>query len=604
MSKCKLSDGAEIFCREWQPENPNGEVVLLLHGVESHAEWFDETAQNLLRCGFAVFAYDRPGWGHSDGAAGDLTAYAVALRQLEEIGNALRKKHSRLHLAGLSWGGMFAAYAALRRGLLFDSVALIAPGICPRRHGLGWLGGVKTLFRLATGNRRAATPLLFTPSDFTTRRDKAAYIQGDTWRNHDITASFAVETFKMRRFIRENIAARRLPPATLLLAQNDAIIDNTATRECFAPTAVEVVEVPQAAHSLVFEAPATVAQKIAETAARRPRTGKKIAVLGAGAVGGYLGGALALGGNDVTLIARQASADAVQKNGLLLKVGASERRVKENLRATTTVANEVFDLLIVAVKSYDTEAALAALCEKIPATTTIVSVQNGVGNEEKIAGLLPQNQVFGGVVVIHAQATAPGEITVRSDRCGLAVGRDLAGVAATPARQAAFDEMVEIFRAALGLEIAAAPSVAAVKWSKLAMNAAFNAVNAVSGLSPRQMINDPRYGPLSMRALQETFAVMRAADIAAVKIPNFNAPVVEKICRLPNAAVVWLNKLAAKFRDEEAVSSMRQDLQKGSTRTEIAAINGAVAALGERVNVPTPANRELCALVEKVSSGQ
>ena len=126
----RLSTGQELFTREWQPQDKARGVVLCLHGVESHSEWFEEVAAELARRGLAAFAFDRPGWGRSAGVRGHLAAYADAVRQVAEVASTLRERYAEVHLAGLSWGGLLALYVALRRGPLFDALTLIAPGIC------------------------------------------------------------------------------------------------------------------------------------------------------------------------------------------------------------------------------------------------------------------------------------------------------------------------------------------------------------------------------------------------------------------------------------------------------------------------------------------
>lgn len=596
MATVKLADGSEVFCREWVPGQANGEAVLLLHGVESHSGWFDEVAPLLTRAGFAVFAYDRPGWGQSAGVPGHLFSYADELARLEALARALRLKHSRLHLAGMSWGGMFAAYAALRAGVLFDSVTLIAPGICAR-EGVGAFGALKAAGAVLTRDWLATVPLDINAAHFTTRPEKQAEIMADPHRTKRVSAAFCFETLKMRRFIREHAGKRALPPTSLLLAEHDQIIDNTATLELFAGAReVTSEEVARAAHSLVFEAPEKCAAAIALAAARAESRapGRKVAVLGAGAVGSFVGGMLALGGARVTLVAREKQVAAVNRDGLKLRVGGAERIVKDNLRAVTEL-DEAPELLLITVKSFSLEAALAGLQGKIGRDTVIVSLQNGIGNELKIRTAFPDNRVYAGVICAYLDFPEPGTVVCADDRIGLGVGSfdgDAAGL----------EEVADWLRASR-MEVATAVDGLALKWSKLLLNVAFNALNAVTGLATDRIMADKRYGRLAARALKEAFAVMRAEGIRPVDLPGYPVKTLEKICRLPVPLVARALAFGTR-KATRAVSSMQQDLRRGRGLTEIDELNGVIVRLAENHGLDAAANRELCALVrEKCAVG-
>lgn len=587
----------KTFYREWLPEKSvdNHEVVLCLHGVESHSEWFNDVALALAERGFAVFAYDRAGWGQSAGLAGDLSSYTQAINQLCEIVNQLREKYTRVHLVGLSWGAMFALYTTLRRVILFDSLTLIAPGICPKQ-GVGFWAGVKIAAYLLTRQFRQTVPLNIDLTHFTNVAEKTAYLINDKYRTKNITAGFAWETLKMRKFCHEFCGRRAMPPSLLLLAGDDKIIDNTATRALFFRTSTEVEEIPFTAHSLVFECPERVANaisRLAQISKDHLLQPKKIAVLGAGAVGSFIAGMLALGGNNVTLIGRDAQVDAINRDGLLLKIGGAMRKItaRENLIATTKY-NELksADLLIIAVKSFSTASALAQIAPYISPSTVIVGLQNGIHNEEKIATQFPNNPRFAGVISAYLDYPNNGVVECADDKIGLAIGGD-------DNHNAKLSDVAAWLRTSR-IEVVAYPSARSVKWSKLMLNVAFNALNAATGLSAGQIMAHPEYGNLAAQALKEAFAVMRAEQVIAVDLPNYPVRKMEKLCYLPTKIVAKILAFSTRGA-QKTISSMRQDLRKKSPHTEIDDLNGTIVAYAEKHNLPATANRQLCKMVRE-----
>ncbi len=589
-----LNPDENVFTRLW-PVPGAHDVVLCLHGVESHSEWFDELGAQLQRQGLACFAYDRSGWGQSPGSRGHLDSYDDALGQLEKIATRLRAQYDRVHLAGLSWGGMLAMYAALRRGILFESVTLIAPGILPQID-LHLLQKLRVAKSVLSSSKHELVPLALKVDHFTARKDKAEYIQNDPHRTRNVSASFCFESLKMRTFIKQNIGRRGIPPTQVLLAGRDAMIDNYATESLLAQANATIRHYPGAAHSLVFEDPSGVARDIAEMvqSSKIQPTGKHVVVMGAGAVGSAVGGVLALAGNSVTLVGRQAHVDAVNTDGLKIKLGHGTRTVKSHLIAVTNPAaiSAQADLIIFAVKSFDTDAALQQVKPLVGYNTILMSLQNGIGNDKRIAETFPHQTILCGAICAYLDFAAPGEIHWTTDRGGV-MGGVVQGdgpVAAAVWRTIFSRAMIET-----GLH---SKNPAGVKWSKLMLNVAFNALNAVTGLPTAEILAHPEYGMLAVRALKEGFAVMRGMGIAPVDLPGYPVRKMARLCRLPAGCVrPVLAKITA--RETKTVSSMAQDFRRKRGLTEIDEINGAVAEAGKSCGVATPANDQLCRMVEE-----
>jgi len=600
----QLSDGRILQALAWDPPAPAERAVLLLHGVESHAAWFAEVAEPLAAQGLAVRAFDRAGWGASPGLRGHLASYRDAVREVVEVATALRAEFSEVHLAGLSWGGLLALYVTLRRGALFDSLTLIAPGICSHTRLSAWQD-LRVAAGVLAGGAGVMIPLPIRAEEFTRRADRLAYIQSDPARVRAVSAAFCLETLKMRRFVAEHAARRGLPPAQALLAGEDSITDNARTRTLLAPARMAVREYANAAHSLVFEAPEGVAAEIASLAgsARSVPEPAHVVVMGAGAVGSLVGGLLALAGHRVTLIARRAHCEAVQQQGLCLRVGEGERRVRGSLSAVETPAAVGLpaDLVILAVKSFDTDAALAALQPLVEPATAILSLQNGVANEPRIVDAFPGHTILAGAICAYVEFSRPGEIVWADDQGGLA-GALVHGEEREARR------IWERILPCTGLEARYCDPDGAgctamwqrVKWSKLMLNLAFNALNGVTGLATPAILAHPRYGSLAVRALQEGFRVMRRLAIGPVDLPGYPVTQMARLAELPVTVVRRL--LAWKTAAQASgASSMRQDLLRGRAATEIDAINGAVVRAGASCGVSTPANQELCAMVAQAA---
>lgn len=596
-------DGVPVFCREWQPQQPADQVFILMHGVESHSDWFAPLAQELTARGYAVFAYDRPGWGSSEGLPGHLGAYADELGRLETLVTALRQKHRRVHLAGLSWGGMFAFYAALRRGMLFDSVSLIAPGICPRAD-LPMTDKLRVAAGIIARDPLTSVPVPINPEHFTKDPKWAGYILTDAQRTKRVTAGFCFETLKMRKFCAEKVNKRRVPPCALLLAGEDKIIDNPATRALMGGRPDMLVrEFPGKEHSLIFECPAQTAETLCENARRADvapanpaaEAGvKHVVVLGAGAVGSMVGALLANGGCPTTLIGRKAHVEAVNARGLRLRLGKGERHLHDHLCAVESAAEiaHTADLLIVTVKSFDTEISLAAAKNLVGPKTVILSLQNGVGNEAKIAAAFPEHTILAGAICAYLEFASPGEVAWTDDRGGLAVGL-------YSGSRAEAEDAAGLLRRS-GLEVDFVAAGARVKWSKLLLNTAFNALNAATGLPTAEILAHEEYGRLAVLALREGFAVLAAQGIEPCNLPGYDVRRIRMVCRLPAGAARRIMALAT-AKEKKTVSSMRQDVQRGRGLTEIDEINGAIVAAGKAAGIPTPANERLCAMVR---SGQ
>jgi 2-dehydropantoate 2-reductase len=301
---------------------------------------------------------------------------------------------------------------------------------------------------------------------------------------------------------------------------------------------------------------------------------RRVAVLGAGAVGSFFGARLARAGSVVTLIGRPEHAEAIRRDGLSVQQGGGEWRAQV-AAATDPAAAADADLVLVTVKSPDTAAAARTLAPFLRPDARVISLQNGVDNAARIAAELPQ-AVYAAVVYVGVHMDGPGRIrhTGRGDLViglprALALRGDAAGDVAA----------IAALFAAAEVPCVPSPDIDAVLWTKLTQNCALNAISAVGQANYGRMATIPAVRSIVELAVRESAAVARADGVAL----DADALV----------AATW-NLVAAMPQQH---SSTAQDLARGKV-TEIDALNGFVARRGAELGIPTPVNATLHALVK------
>ena len=300
----------------------------------------------------------------------------------------------------------------------------------------------------------------------------------------------------------------------------------------------------------------------------------QIAVVGAGAVGGYFGGMLARAGAPVVLIGRPAFVEAVTKNGLLLDTV----QFKETVRVAAAADLEAVrgaQVVLLCVKTVDTQATARALAPLLDATPVVVSMQNGVDNAEQIraaSGL----DALGAVVYVAASVPQPGRIK-HVGRGDLVVGP----------RDRRTEQIAALFeRACVPCRIS--DNIEGELWTKLIWNCALNAVSALGRAKYGQIVASDDARKVVETLVYEVLAVARAA--------NIHPPGLED----PKAALAGAFKIAGQMSG--ALSSTGQDMLRGK-RTEIDSLNGYISRRGAELGVPTPVNHALYTLV-KLAEGR
>lgn len=589
-----------IFTREWLPEETPRGGFFCLHGMESHSGWFNDLALQLNALGWAVTACDRPGWGKSPGPAGHLASYRDVLARTGSLAQKVRGKFGSAHLVGMSWGGLAALYFGLRCGWMVDSLGLLAPGLATR-ESLPLTQKVKTAYALFNGDLRATFESEFSPAVFSDDRDIQEYIAADSHRLKKVSASFCLETVKMRAFIKQNAGKRKLPGALCLLAQNDRMIDSAAVEDICRRAGAAVEVVPDSTHVLALEKPEEVARRLSENAERaeaaRRGARSRVWVVGGGSVGGLVGSLLSFAGHEVGVLVKPRQLQEQNGGDYTLSNLDCWRTTDSRLKAVASTEDLPSDpaLVVLAVKSFDTALALQSLRGHVPPSAVLMSLQNGLSNEEAVVRVFPEHAAAAGVICTSLELTAPGSVLWPDDRGGMA--------AAAYAGDA--DRIRETVLGILpdtGMEcdwIDGPEAAQRLKWSKLMLNIAFNALNSVTGLSSGAILRDERYSELAISALREGFAVMDRLQLRPVDLPGFMVQKLRLVVKGPRALAEKLLAWQAS-RSVETAFSMRQDIQNRRQRTEIDELNGAVVRYGDELGVDVEANRELCRLVQEI----
>ncbi|MBL9211600.1 MAG: 2-dehydropantoate 2-reductase [Opitutaceae bacterium] len=298
-----------------------------------------------------------------------------------------------------------------------------------------------------------------------------------------------------------------------------------------------------------------------------------MAVVGAGAVGGYFGGMLARAGVPTMFIGRPNFVAAVERNGLRLDTLNFNATIAVAASTELSAAREA-DLVLFCVKTTDTDATARALAPFLAPGCTVLSLQNGVENADRISAIIGR-PAYPAAVYLAAAATAPGVVT-HTGRGDLILG---------PAR----DQLHSIARLwqSAGVGCVVSDRIQDQLWEKLICNCALNAISALSDLTYGAIGEDDAAWEVAVRVIEEAMAVARAAGIQPTRMEG------------TEAAMATVRQLTRQIA--AAHSSTALDLRKGK-RTEIDALNGYLARRGHELGVPTPVNRTLWALVRAAES--
>jgi 2-dehydropantoate 2-reductase len=301
----------------------------------------------------------------------------------------------------------------------------------------------------------------------------------------------------------------------------------------------------------------------------------RILVFGAGAMGTFIAGMLA-GEHDVTLYGRGATIKAVSKSGITI-TGKTERKTKtRTLTSHDSLAEFPFDLIVLAVKAYDTYTAMETV-RLVKGDVPVLSLQNGLDNEVKIANPIGLDRTLGGVTSHGVTFLEPG--CIQHAGSGETIIGEMDGQKT--------DRIRDIARAfsTSGIETSISTNIRIEIWTKGIVNAGINPLTALTGLKNGFLLTIPVLTRLLEKTCLECVQVARAQ--------GFELEGIEMIKKTKNVA-----RLTADNK-----SSMLQDIER-KRRTEIDSINGRIAKIGKKRAIATPVNSTLVGLISGIEEGR
>lgn len=327
----------------------------------------------------------------------------------------------------------------------------------------------------------------------------------------------------------------------------------------------------------------------------RQEAGMRIAVMGAGAIGGITGGLLAKNGENVTLVDTfEDHVNAINESGLRVIGELGEHTI--TVPAVTPDRLEgKYDLVFLAVKGVDTEDALGSLDDHATGATPVVSLQNGI-NEEHIAEIIGRERTIGASTHYAATFEAPGLVN-KTSHGGYVVGELDGGMT---------DRVMEIVHL-LGLveQAEVTDNIWGHLWSKLLVNVCTNSFGALTGQLFGEFVKDEVGKKLLAALYTESHDVAIKQGIDLVKLVGILDPeilVVRGEEDRPRVEPI-LDIMGQPDQFGKMKSSMLQDIERGR-KTEIEFLNGYIVKKGLEAGFPTPVNRAIVAMVKEVEAGK
>jgi 2-dehydropantoate 2-reductase len=313
-------------------------------------------------------------------------------------------------------------------------------------------------------------------------------------------------------------------------------------------------------------------------------------VFGAGAIGTYIGGSLALAGHQLVYVEQPRVVDELRERGLRLDLTLDERRKTKNasriepasFRIVSTLEEALrygpFDVALFALKSFDTPTALEGMrpfADKMP---PILCLSNGVSNEPAIAEVLGKDKVIYGTVTTAIGRRGAGDIVLERLRgVGVAKGHPL-----SEKLHGALDKAY--------LNSRLYENAASMKWSKMLTNLIANPTSAILDMTAKEVFANRHLYKLEIEMLRECLGVMKAQNIEVVDLPGTPVRALAFATRLP----LWLSKpfvaRAAGAGRGAKMPSFHIDLHNGRGKSEVEHLHGAVVRAGQMCNIPTPVN--------------
>ncbi|MBM3598067.1 MAG: 2-dehydropantoate 2-reductase [Alphaproteobacteria bacterium] len=302
-----------------------------------------------------------------------------------------------------------------------------------------------------------------------------------------------------------------------------------------------------------------------------------IVIFGTGAVGGYFGARLAAAGNRVSFVARGAQLEGLRRNGLRIVSPKGDLHLPKVEASDDPAAFGKADIVLFCVKLYDTEEVARKLAPLLHADTAVVSLQNGVDSEERVAAIIGKKHVAGGLAYIFAQIDGPGVIRHNNQIHKIIIG-ELDG-----SRSARLTAFVEACKKS-GFDAELSQDIDTAIWSKFVFLASLAAMTGLTRQPIGAILADADLREMMRDAIAEVAAVAKAKGLKLA--PDAVEKGMAFAATLPPASK----------------ASLAFDLDKGN-RIEIEGLSGVVVRTGRSLGVPTPVHRAAYAALKPFAGG-
>ena len=290
----------------------------------------------------------------------------------------------------------------------------------------------------------------------------------------------------------------------------------------------------------------------------------KILIMGSGGVGGYYGSVLFRNGHDVKFIARGEHLEKINSNGLIIKSVTSGNYTVKSDAYDSVPINFSPEIILFTVKAYDNSDAIEIISSAMSKTTSLITLQNGVGSSDLLKNRFPSNNIISGVTYVDSFVTSPGNIVEQGGPCNIIIGNQFQPN----------DPTVSLIRDILAkskINIAISSSIESEIWSKLIYICALSGMMCITRSSMHSIMNYKETYEMTREIVQEVYQVSSAMKIALK----------------PNIVDLTMEQLKTNSRSIQ--SSMQTDLFKGKN-IEVDYLNGAVSKFGKKYGVKTPIN--------------
>jgi 2-dehydropantoate 2-reductase len=288
----------------------------------------------------------------------------------------------------------------------------------------------------------------------------------------------------------------------------------------------------------------------------------KIAVIGAGGVGGYYGGLLARQGYEVTFLARGVHLDAIRKNGLQVKSVHGDFIVSPAQATDDFTQIGPVDLILFCVKTHDTARTAQAIKPFSGVGTLILSLQNGIDATQRIGAVVGAEHLLAGATWISSAVEAPGVIRQVSQHRRIVFGPWNGHI--TPDHQSIHDAFQQA-----GIDVELSENMAKVLWTKFVFITAISSLGALTRLTIGEYRNIPETRAIMMSLMREAEAVARSQGV------DLEADIIDKSLASINAFDPWIKAF------------MQLDVEAGKV-FELESLVGVIGRKGREANVPTP----------------